>query len=570
MWELIKTWIFLMAVTVTVLNQTVLANADAVANWAATDNAAAPALNTGIKVQGTGCIEARAAVGLNGIMHDLGANTDVSNKHLYVWMLTSQKADTKANGGFRIRVSSDVNGAGNFGEWYVGGSDTVVGPYEGWHCWVVDTAKAFDRTVGTAPALTAVRSVGGVFNLLTSQNRVEIFVDEIKHLTGIRIAGGTTGARGTFSEVAADDKTNGRGVFTEVGKVFFCKTQLTFGETGAATSFFEDKGQTVVFENADVATDFYSITVDGNATGTNHFQLGDVVGTGDDRQGVQGGSIFSAGPAWKWDSQADIADITIMHLYGVNISNARNGVLLDGKTTIADSSAISCAFVDCGEIDPGAASGGAEMLSVAVIDPQGGTAANRGLRFNATHNIKKVSMITSGAPTTQHLAHLDDTGTYTVTFDAVKYFGSYASATLWHGENSANNTNTVTISAANQANPAAAEFENTGTPAGTVAVSNDVTLKVTVKDSDGSPIQNALAGIRRTDNNAELLNALTDINGIASATFNFVSDVAVRVEARRSGSAIEPDYVPKESPQTITSAGLDTTLTLEVDTVNVL
>jgi hypothetical protein len=77
------------------------------------------------------------------------------------------------------------------------------------------------------------------------------------------------------------------------------------------------------------------------------------------------------------------------------------------------------------------------------------------------------------------MIHLAATGTYSVDFNAIKFFGDYASATLWHGEDSANNANTVTINGSNGCNAVASEFEKTGTPQGVVVVSNPVTLTLT-------------------------------------------------------------------------------------------
>jgi hypothetical protein len=66
-----------------------------------------------------------------------------------------------------------------------------------------------------------------------------------------------------------------------------------------------------------------------------------------------------------------------------------------------------------------------------------------------------------------------------------------------------------------------------------------VTLTVTVLDALGNPIQNARVGIYQTSNNVELLNALTDINGIATGTTPYTTDTNIYVRVRKTSKFIE-------------------------------
>jgi len=96
------------------------------------------------------------------------------------------------------------------------------------------------------------------------------------------------------------------------------------------------------------------------------------------------------------------------------------------------------------------------------------------------------------------MVHLTPSADYSTGFDAVKFFGSYASSTIWHGENSGTNAD-VTISPTNGANPTAAEFENTAS--GTVTVSNpSVVATVNVKDHLNNNLQFARVYLRASDN----------------------------------------------------------------------
>lgn len=101
----------------------------------------------------------------------------------------------------------------------------------------------------------------------------------------------------------------------------------------------------------------------------------------------------------------------------------------------------------------------------------------------------------------------------------------------------------------------------------TVTINNAVNLNVTVRDTAGVAVQNARVGIFRDDDNTQLMNELTDIAGLATESFNFVSNTAVSVRVRK-GSGGGTDYTPVNSPQTITSSGLDLTITVIEDTNN--
>lgn len=106
-----------------------------------------------------------------------------------------------------------------------------------------------------------------------------------------------------------------------------------------------------------------------------------------------------------------------------------------------------------------------------------------------------------------------------------------------------------------------------GAGASTV-LNNTVTLSVTVKDEAGNLIQNAQTAIVRDSDGAVLMNEDTDVNGLATEPFNFVSNTPVSVRVRKGSVADTTKYEPVNSPQTITVSGLTVTITLSVDAVN--
>jgi hypothetical protein len=288
--------------------------------------------------------------------------------------------------------------------------------------------------------------------------------------------------------------------------------------------------------------------------------FGDVVGSGDDRQGIRGGVLRTAGPSWKLDFASDIADLVSVSLYGLTVVGAGAGILFDdgNKTSV-----ISCTFVNCGEVQPGTTNNGAEILSCIFIDPD-----DYALEWpNTTHNVKKISFITSGTPTTQYMCHFTQAADYSISFDGIKFFGNFASGTLWHGENDGLNADvTINAVAGSGSNPDEDEF--TSTNGGTVSVVNTVTLKVTVRDTDGVAIENAQTAIYDSSG-TELMNEDTLGTGVAEESFEYPgSDVSVIIRVRKGSSTDTPKYIPIESPQLIKDTGLDVTITMREDIAN--
>jgi len=355
------------------------------------------------------------------------------------------------------------------------------------------------------------------------------------------------------------------GIVKAVPGGYLLKGPIQIGDSaGTATTDFTDTGSVVNFDNQPVGDSQYKCEIAGNGTGTTDVQLGSVVGTGDNRQGVNGNILSSLGPAWEWDSATDIADLDSVNLYGCTFRNAHAGIGVDDNTK---TSMISCSILNCGELDPGTTNDGAELLSCFIIDPDGVT-NNYGLLFPQapavgvlTHNAKKLNFITSGTPTTQYMVRFIDSSDYSLTFDAFNFFGTFTSGTIQHGRNEGTNAD-VTINVTNGGNVDDTDFTNT--VSGTVTANNAVTLTVTVKDLAGTVIQNAQTAIYTKTGGTQLMNEDTTIGGVATASYNYSGDTDVFVKVRKSSTGTTR-YRSVASPQTITVDGLNVTITLEVD-----
>jgi len=118
-----------------------------------------------------------------------------------------------------------------------------------------------------------------------------------------------------------------------------------------------------------------------------------------------------------------------------------------------------------------------------------------------------------------------------------------------------------------------------GSPASAISIINTVSLKVTVLDEAGSPVQNAQTGIYVTATGGgvskgdELISgsggADTNASGIVeNANYNYGGAVNVEVRSRKSSAADSPRYKHLKSPQVIGASGLNVTVTLLEDPQN--
>lgn len=269
-----------MAVTVTD-DRTVEDTAEAITNWLSLGSGASLEALDAIHAQGSNSIGVTISnLTVNGLVCDVGASTNVLDKHIFVWAFTTQEFDTLANGGVRIRISGDADGVANYGEWFVGGRDTHIGNKNNFKSWCVDTHKPFDITNGTVPLVSSIRSIALIWNFSTQNGRISAFVDQISHGTKITLTGGTEGAPGNSEEVAANDDSNARGMFQNVGSTIFILGRIVIGDITNNESYFSDVFKIWTFEGLKVSSSFHVIEFVGHATPVNRSTFGLLQGSG--------------------------------------------------------------------------------------------------------------------------------------------------------------------------------------------------------------------------------------------------------------------------------------------------
>jgi len=323
-----------MAVTVTP-DLTPLSACDATTGWSASGGPTL-ILETDDHLQGTGCLSADVDVETGVFTYATGSTSNWSGTngvYIWIWMLsiTSAYLDVQSNGGLRIRV---VDTAGAVGDWYVGGSDTYSG---GWRCFTAYTAYTLDNDGGVN--LGAITRVGCVFKAtVKSKLTANAFWDYMRYGSGITITGGTSGAKGKFSEILTADQAADIGAIRDAGGVYFIQGNWTFGDTGTAATYFSDSSQTLVWEGIRVGDNFHQISVVGNSTGVNSFELGTITGSGTSAIASGGNYITSAsytgitGPPFNWTFTAANTGIDIFKL-GSNIFSEAGVVSLGSAST---------------------------------------------------------------------------------------------------------------------------------------------------------------------------------------------------------------------------------------------
>lgn len=161
----------------------------------------------------------------------------------------------------------------------------------------------------------------------------------------------------------------------------------------------------------------------------------------------------------------------------------------------------------------------------------------------------------------EHHVHHNNIGDASITYEGMQFFGfGAAGSPKWHGENSEANAD-ITINTSEGANPAANEFENTGSPVGTITVVATAPLKVTVTNHVGN-VQQGI-NVRYEESDGTLISqGSTDASGI----FEFDEDLANLPHNNAKIIARQKAFEDFESILNMGTGGFDIPLTLQPDT----
>jgi len=471
-----------------------------------------PVLDNDLFVQGSGSIAGRrqrdnTECGIGFLTDSALDLTATGNEVIGVWFqcttptfLNAQDAAATNNAtrpGISVFLSSSAtSGTANISNWNAYSVGGVENPTNGWKFYLIDTRQTPSRTSGTCN-LAAIRSISvciGYGNIPRNPRSDNIFVDAIYYGRPQYQVIGDGVETATFADFATDSSnaTDGsNGLIERVGSTYFTNCGFKFGSSTqtATTTFLDDSSATIVmrrnqyysqaassFVEALRYEDYYDVVAEESGSFSTSVTLGSVVGTGDDRQGVLGGTISTEDLA-NMRYAVDMSNVTSANFYGVDLKGAKDGISFEGGQNL-----IGTQLINCGPLNTGTTSNGVTFLNSFVIDPQSQDGTNIGINVentssggSLTTNLKNLGFITSGTPTTQRYVGFNENGDFTVSFDNLVYYGDFSSGTIYHGQNAGTNSD-ITINSVNGSNVLQSEFENLNGATTTVVTAFDLNV----------------------------------------------------------------------------------------------
>lgn len=256
--------------------------------------------DTDIKAQGSASWRARVTgASLGGIGDDEGSNqnmetgADGGERHIMIWA-RSLDSVTSAGQGWRIRWGTGADSATPYQEINVGDANTSRNVVNGFFNFCADPLSRNEQGTGALTYPSGGRYFGFMADHVTSSSRDTFFMDEIKMQSGILVTGGAAAPRGA-PEIAANDATNGRGMFQDINGVYYILGEVRIGDVTAVTnSTFEDTNKIWAFQAGSISSTYHHLHFVGG-TGTNRATFGTKVGTGTAAVGVSGNAFLSTG-----------------------------------------------------------------------------------------------------------------------------------------------------------------------------------------------------------------------------------------------------------------------------------
>jgi len=422
-----------MALTVTDL-RTTPSEADATGSWTAvTGTGLAVFTSDPDPVEATGCLGIVVSTATAQLYYTVGS-TNLQNNLVYAWAAPFGQMDTLTNGGVTLILGDGTNRIG----YHLAGSDRATfrhpdGPVT-WQSLLVDTANlpaSLTAYAGSAGSLNlaAITQIGVGFKTLAKSKGgvANCFVDAIRYGTGgLQLTAGTSGVPGTWDDIAADDRTTtnlkGYGIFRRlVAGVYGCQGPLVFGSTGTTASYFVENNSALIFEDRSIRGGRYSITIQGNATGSTTFRWGTKTGTGDTMSGVAGVTV-SAPADTSAPFTASNSALQFVLIYGSTITNFRGALTFSSDATNGPNHEFGGNTVSgCGQMNPGRIVVRNCIFSGFVGASDGSEAA---ILWGANTDLKRCSFTCAASTTNDIKGHgikIGNTGS--ITFDALKFSG---------------------------------------------------------------------------------------------------------------------------------------------------
>ena len=405
-----------MAVTVTDRRTTVDA-ADSTTGW----TGAGFGTTTTDYIEGTAAVADAINIG-TGQVYYTSTGVDITDTLVYIMLFNNALQNSWTTGATAMLLGDGTNQIA----FHIAGGDRFAFRHlndpVNWNCCVFDETQmaglsTSDYTVvsGTyanwLTGLTSTVDWGGHF--ITQSKALgggyNVAVDVIRYGNdGLRITGGTTGARGTWSEIETEDRAGqvitsfkGFGVIRELQPgIFGVQCPFTFGDSGTAgDTYFEDTNVVVVYENWDIADDKYYLNVEGISGSTNSFELFN-------------STIASAGPNVTIDCSG--GNVNTLTFDTCVFSQLGNAISFSNNADATGHNVVDCTFDGCGQIDPGDVTFERNLVTNTSASTTGAVL----LDADGVTNWDAISFVSGG---TGHAIYITATGTYT--FNNFTYSG---------------------------------------------------------------------------------------------------------------------------------------------------
>jgi len=554
-----------MAVTISD-NRTILDQADANTNF----NTGDP--DTALYAEGDGSVTvayntATGQIFYNGTTPNF---TTAGNELIYVWSacvatLNSYKVPNpnETDSSHAMWLSDTTNEliiymAGNDRDVFKHGDGQVT-----FQCFVIDidyldtvdtNGDLFENSGSYAsfdPTTTSME-VGSHYTTLSKAlgGGTNCYIDILRYGTeGISIIDGTTGARGTFAEVATADRDTAdqtaHGIIREYTPGSYgVQGTLKFGTTSTGDSWFDDSGVSITYEDRLVSDDKFRFMVLGNVAGgeeTNFY--------------LANATITTARPAVEVDMSS--TGINILNLDGVNFVGLKKPVAFPTDSISYTHDVLNCSFVNSGQIDPGAVDFVDNNISEydETYETLGGA-----LIIDAASTVTNWSGLSFTSKGTGHAIYITEPGSYTfVNYSYSGYADQGGTDTNRVIYNNSGGSVTITVSGGDSPS------YRDGVSADTT-ISASVNMTILVKHSETlAVIENAQTSIQLLASPyTQIMNEDTTGAGIAFEAYTGSTPVDVVVKVRKSETTDDPRYYAVSRIETVQSdTGLSTTVLLE-------
>jgi len=296
------------------------------------------------KVEGTACLYVKySSAGAKSVTFTPTTNLNLpAGSRIYFWVSWASKAmpDLKTNSGLSMRLYTDAT---HWSEWKIAGSDTL--PHNGWICHILDTSITADSTDGTnGVTLSDIDIIYLKFNLSVKGN---VSWDVLRYGTTMTITGGDSGTPATFASMLSADVSNAYGFVALNEGVYYLQGSFQIGTTTASTpTYFKDTSKIIAFTDKNVVSTGYTITIVGNASGTDTTKV--YFGTKSGTAGISG-CVFKPAGSIKYIITATNDDIDDLGLYGCSFIDAG---AISLPTASSTREALNCNFENCAEVIP--------------------------------------------------------------------------------------------------------------------------------------------------------------------------------------------------------------------------